>query len=150
MAIWQYTFQVLPIEKEEVIIEKQNLNEKIILPDYDFIWEKRPSKRNRFDEIGSVLLKNKSWSSEIDLYGNLESNCFEVYFDVDNFVTSVSFRIDFRSNYENILKKIIKFLSYNNLNILDEQLNYVPLDYEYIKSTINNSSQVKKYYELSK
>lgn len=106
-------------------------------------------KRSDFNEINLTLKKSNSWSNDIDLYGKVESNCFEVISDDEDNVVSVSFRIDFRSRYESILRFIIEFCSLNGLIILDEDITIIPLNFELIKSKIENSRQIKIYNELS-
>lgn len=149
MAIWQYTFQVLPKESVNALPEYFLFNHTNEGFDDELYWKKYPLKISFFDTINSILQKTESWSSDIDLYGNLESNCFEVLSDNDGNTLSVSFRIDFTSNYESILSHIIEFCGLNGLIILDENLNILPWNYEQVESVISNSSRVKKYNELS-
>lgn len=143
MAIWQYTFHVLHQDNNNA------LNRSKELFDDELFWKQHPFKRTFFEKIDSILKKNKSWSDAIDLYGNLESNCFEIIFDPssDN-VLSVSFRIDFRSDYKNILTNIIKFCSENKLIVLDENLHNIDLKYERINNIIQVSAAHKKYCDL--
>jgi hypothetical protein len=86
---------------------------------------------------------------EIDLYGNQESNFFQVIFE-NNIVLSVSFRIDYTSNYEPILNQIVEYCLHRGLIILDEDLNLVPFNLETFAGIIYNSPQVKMYKKLSK
>ncbi len=149
MALWQYTFYVLPKESVEVLS-----------PDYHFkkdedgfddapYWKLNPVHKDFFYSLNKILPTNKSWSNEIDLYGNQESNCFEILFKNKNTV-SVSFRIDFTSKYESVLAKIIEYCLQRGLIIIDEDLMIVPLNIETIKAIIENSPQIKKYNKLSK
>lgn len=43
----------------------------------------------------------------MDLYVSKNSNRLEVLFDANNIIESVTFRIDFRSEYEAVLRGII-------------------------------------------
>jgi hypothetical protein len=150
MAVWQYTFQVLPRESVNTFAEDFFFNRKDEVFDDEPYWKKYPLKKNFFSKIDSILKKAKSWSNDINLYGNQESNCFEVLSDSEDYVLSVSFRIDFTSNYESVLSYIIEFCSLKGLIILDEELNVVSLNYEQVQSVIRNSPQLKWYNELSK
>lgn len=148
MAIWQYTFQVLPKESINTLTNDSFFNSADEGFDDELLWKQYPLKKGFFNKINSILKKTKSWSSDIDLYGNQESNCFEVLSDSEGNAISVSFRIDFTSNYEFILSHVIEFCGLNGLLILDEGLNIVPWNYEQVKNIIKNSPQVKKYNEL--
>lgn len=149
MALWQYTFQVLPKESIEVLSPDHYLKKGVSGFDDEPYWKLNPVNKIAFYSIQEILPKTKSWSNEIELYGNQDSNCFEVLFDNKGEVLSASFRIDFRSSYEKILSQIIEFCLLNGLVILDEGLNIVPLNHEQVQSVVRNSPQVKRYKGLS-
>lgn len=149
MALWQYTFQVLPKESIEVLSPYHYLKKGESGFDDEPYWKLNPVNKIVFHSIQEILPKNKSWSNEIELYGNLESNCFEVLFDNKGEVLSASFRIDFRSSYEKILSQIIEFCILNGLVILNEDLSVVPLNAEQVQNIIEDSPQVRRYNELS-
>lgn len=146
MALWQYTFHVLPGESV-ALSPLLNFKEDQDGFDDEPFWRYSRLERSFFYKIDNILPKRKSWSSEIDLYGNPESNCFEVLFE-ENYVSSVSFRIDFTNNYEKVLIDLIEFCILHSLIILNEELEVAPLNFELIKKIIENSSQVKKYNKL--
>jgi hypothetical protein len=81
------------------------------------------------------------------MYGSEESNRFEVLCENNN-VVSVSFRIDFTTEYEIVLRQILEFCILKGLAILDESLRVVPLSFEAAKSVVDNSVQIKKYNKL--
>ncbi len=149
MALWQYTFHVLPKESVDALSPGFHLKKDEDGFDDRPYWKYNSFSRDFFHGMNNILIRNKSWSNQIDLYGNQESNCFEVFFENDN-VISVSFRIDLTSDYESILLEIIEYCLHMGLMIIDESLNIVPLNMETVKTIIRNSSQVKKYNELSK
>jgi hypothetical protein len=150
MAIWQYTFHVLPKESVETLSSEYHFIKGEDGFDDEPFWKLNPVNRGFFQPMLKILPKNKSWSNEIDLYGNQESNCLEVIFQEGGNIISVSFRIDFRGNYEMILSNIVEFCLRNGLVILDESLSIVPLNCEQVKSIINFSPQMKKYIVLTK
>jgi hypothetical protein len=63
-------------------------------------------------------------------------------------IVSVNFRIDFTTDYENILNALIKFLMFKDFAVLDENLNVLTLDFEVMKDVITNSPQRRKYRTL--
>jgi len=148
MALWQYTFFVLPgnaIREKGLDFVFANNHEEF--DDSEF-WIERHEKPSLFDQIAGILPKTNSWSKNINLYGSQESNCLEVMFEND-IIVSVSFRIDFRTNYEDVFRAIIEFFINNDLIILDENLSKCPLNFEVINAMIESSPQVKKYKRLS-
>lgn len=149
MALWQYTFQILTKESYEALYKNFVFTFEDLGFDSEPFWQYHLIDRAYFSSIESFLKKNQSWSRKIDLYGNQEGNCFEVSFNDDDYVLSVDFRIDFRYNYESVLKHIIEFCILKGLIFLDENLNYVPLNFETTKKVISNAPQVKKYNILS-
>lgn len=146
MAIWQYTFQLIP----SGIIEKKIELDDDGLYETGFFWKIKEKRIEVFNEIGDILPKSLSWTDNLIIYGDLESNCLEVYKDTNynDYVDSASFRIDFRSNYIEILSRIISLSELNRLSILDEALNIVPLKLEIIIDIIDNSPQKRKYLML--
>ncbi|WP_312323315.1 hypothetical protein [Soonwooa sp.] len=147
MAIWQYTFYIIEgrslrdLSPNEIFVEDNLFNEEPY-------WIYSHKKRNLFFEIESILRKNVSWSDSIDLYGKEDSNCLEVFFDHENYITSASIRIDFIHSYESVLKQFIEFCISKDLIMIDEDLNVVLLNYEYIDNIIKRSNQRKVYYNL--
>lgn len=142
MAIWQYTFHILPKESTK----QYNIKEGI---ENDLFWKITPIQKTHFNEVDLILPLNKSWSDEIDLYGSVESNCLEVLFNkTDNTIVSVSFRINFSSSYEAILNSLIQFFILKGLIIVNEEFDLTPINYEVIKTTIEISPQFIKYNKL--
>jgi hypothetical protein len=123
MAIWQYNFTVIPkstFARGDVSL-KDYLDEDGFLDD-ESCWLIEPIKTDFFDEIGQILPKKTSWSTDIILFGNQESNRFEVYKNENDIVISVSFRVDYTSEYEGILKAIISFVEMHVLAIVDKKM----------------------------
>jgi hypothetical protein len=151
MAIWQYTFHLLPAISVEALGKDLIVRrDEDGLYDDEPFWKYNPTNKSLFLEIGKMLSKNKSWSKYIDQYGNLESNYFEILFEDNDFVSSASFRIDYTTEYDTILNMIIEFCILNGMKIFDEKWDIVPNNLESIKSVIENSSQLKTYKRLSR
>ncbi|MEM7183721.1 MAG: hypothetical protein AAF518_22625 [Spirochaetota bacterium] len=147
MAIWQYTFYIIP---------KESLISGIFIPQYDedglfeddIYWEKVRADTSIFDSVEKIAPKNKSWSENILLFGDEDSNCFEIYHK-SNYVESVTFRVDFFSDYELFLGHILDFIRFNDLILLNEQNQITEPDYLSIKNLMENSHQAKLYHKLS-
>ena len=146
MAIWQYTFYILPKVGIDILAPNRQFKNEGGFDD-EYFWKLNPINRVFFEAINMILPKNKSWSDKIDLYGNQESNCLEILIENED-VISASFRIDFTSDYEPILNGILEFLIHNGLIIIDESLEEVLLNFETVKEVIHNSPQFKRYKEL--
>ncbi|KQR67243.1 hypothetical protein [Pedobacter sp. Leaf176] len=148
MALWHYSFIVIPKEETNMFVwEDKFKNSEYGFDDAPF-WDFKLYDKSVFYELSKILPREDSWHSNIELYGNENSNNIEVYVDFKR-IKSVSLRIDFRSNYSFILIEIIEFFILNGFTMLDENLELVILNFEIIKSIIDNSSQFKKYNELS-
>ncbi|MBP6238071.1 MAG: hypothetical protein KA536_18105 [Saprospiraceae bacterium] len=145
MALWQYTFQILPKKSFSVLKRDKQLFDENNLFDDEQYWKYEPINKNYFEGVGQLLMKGKSWSKEINLFGSEKSNCLEILFDVQTGnIKSVSLRIDFTSEFELVLRGIIDFCIYKELIILDEELQMAPLNFESISYIINNSHQFKR------
>ncbi len=142
MALWQVGFFILPKLNLELINLLKSTDEESF--DNSFYWDEKKVSPLFFRKIETFLPQTESWSEELNIYGNENSNRIEVYFSND-IVESVSFRIDFTSNYKEILKQIIEFCITNDFIILNEMLNVVDLNFESINKDILNETRVKKY-----
>lgn len=149
MGLWQYTFQILSKDSCDNLYKVYNSAFNDMGFDSEPFWQYTLTEKSYFNEMDNILQRRKSWSKNIDLYGDQESNCFEVLYNEVGIIQSVSFRIDFRTNFESILNKIINFCMDKSLVILDENLNKVPLYLLHFEEIIYKSSQVKKYNILA-
>lgn len=131
MALWQITFYII-----DACANNVNLNQNADFDDSCF-WENNNRDIKLFKPIGLFLEENKSWSSHIKQYGNLKSNCLEVYFDDMDKILSVSFRIDFLSDYDLILEKVLIFCLNNNLAIVTLKGDVFPLQLDFFKLYIS-------------
>jgi hypothetical protein len=115
MALWQYTFHIIPTKSSLNFL--QNLNSDFEENGFDSIpfWADKGYTRDDFKFIGKILAPSTSWSKQIDLYGDQESNCLEVFFS-EAAIESVSLRIDFRTRYKFILDDLLD--SFFNKRIL--------------------------------
>lgn len=149
MALWQYTFQILPKKSFNALKEGMILFDEDGLFDDEPYWKYEPINKNYFEDVTQFLSKGKSWSKKIDLFGSEESNCIEVLFDAHtNNIESASLRIDFTSDFESLLRGIVDFCIYKELILLDEEMQIVPLNFESIIHIINSSIQLKMYKKL--
>ena len=143
MALWQYTFTIIP----QQYILKDISNEEF---EDQLFWEYANIHKGDFMQVNSFLPKTKSWSEYLDIYGNIDSNCLEVFFDRKNRVTSVSLRIDFRSDYNKILYQLLSILGQKDYTLLDEKLQPVSLiNNKCLEVIIKQSTQYEKYNKLA-
>lgn len=146
MALWQVDFFVLP--KDSLINGESFKRFSENTFDDAFFWAGRKVHSSFFEEIANFLPRTKSWGDYLLLFGQENSNRFELVVEGD-IVESVSFRIDFTSNYLPILTKIIDFCFKNELIILNESLKVMELNTSHFEEFITNSDQYKKYIELT-
>ena len=146
MALWQYSLFVIP-KFNDTIDNLSDFKDEDGLLDDEGLWQKSNVSTSFFNNINKILPLGKSWSENLIVYGDLETNCFEIYHKND-LVASASFRIDFTSDYEYILYSILDFVQLNDLQILDEELNIIKTNTVSIKNLIENSRQYKLYHKL--
>jgi hypothetical protein len=150
MAKWQCVFYL--VEKKS--FEDLSAGKQFIEGEYfneEPYWIYSHKSKNLFLKIDRILQQNRSWCNEINLYGIEDSNCLEVVFDNTDYITSVSFRIDFRNSYEIILKKLIAFCILKELVIIDgETITDLGFNYELIDIYIRSSKQWNTYYNHMK
>ncbi len=147
MAIWQYRFTVIPKHSALNDSFKPQYDDEGLFED-DFYWSQVPTSASFFHGVEEVIPKTKSWSDDLLLFGNEESNCFEVYKENEN-VKSVSLRVSFATDYEAFLRAILEFIHSNGLVLLDEESNVLDGNYLSIRKTIESSQQFDKYIRLS-
>lgn len=138
MSLNQIGFFVLPKD----CLDKTSKNNNFELDengyfDDELIWNKHKIHYSLFNEITEILPLNISWSKNIVLFGDENSNRLEVLFDKNEIILSVSFRLDFASNYEIILIKLLNFFKSNDLIVIDEKLNLTELKYSIFEEIIS-------------
>jgi hypothetical protein len=141
MSLNQVNFFVLPEYYLDNIIAHvdSELDGEVFFND-ELIWNKHKRHYSMFNSVNDILPLNTSWSKNIILFGDETSNRLEVLFDENGIILSVSFRIDFTSNYEIILIRLLDFFKSNNLVVIDEKLNLVELKLIFFEEIIRNSN----------
>jgi len=114
----------------------------------DIFWKNSVTNIALFKPLEVVLSKAVSWSPKVTILGNVNSNTIDIGFE-NNIVDSVSFRIDFTSNYELALRTIIDFCILNGFMIINNDLQKMPLNFEAFKQEIEKSQQIQTYRRLS-
>jgi len=147
MAIWQYRFTLIPKNSISNVSFNPQFDEDGLFRD-DVYWLGFPTSFDFFHDVEKIIPKTKSWSNDLLLFGSEESNCLEVYRE-NGYVTSVSLRVDFTSDYEVFLRMIIEFIFLKGLILLDEGNNVLEINYLTIKETIEKSVQFQMFRKLN-
>ena len=143
MAIWQCDFYILPSNSDEAVLNLEIFDDSIF-------WHKVSVNKEIFNSVASVLPQVKSWSDSLDIYGNLEDSCMQISFDNNGLVDGALLRINFTSEYKDILKFIISFCIKNDFEILTSDLSKLPLLYSKIDQYIAGSKRKEKFMKLQK
>lgn len=114
MAIWQFSFHVVPRSKG---LEYYNLNKKVQNPDEVISWQGYLIDENSVKKLSEELGCNKSWSEDVKLLGSVEQSCVELFYEGE-FLYEVSVRLDLRCITSDLLQTIIDFIKSNNAMIL--------------------------------
>jgi len=123
MAVWQYHIFIVPEEeiksffKDAMSITNDDLNE------IDW-WKYSQLDLDKFKIFEKLLMRKKSWSKDIILFGEEDSDCVEILMD-NKKIVEVSARIDLRHNYKNILNNLCDFAQSNNCIFLNDSLNII-------------------------
>lgn len=105
MAIWQFTFAIIPSEKD------------IKCDDDIRSWNGYSLKDSSIKKISKVLKPCKSWTNDIKAFGHNEETCIELFYE-DNIMEDISIRLDLRNLTTEILESIVNFIDSNNALIL--------------------------------
>lgn len=145
MAIWQYSFMIVP--KEE--LDAMGCSDSITKEKYFafHFWQSEYKVCDYEVLLNEILLKGKSWSSEITLFGKEDSDNIEIVSE-DGIVIEMCFRFDFNRKDIAVLDKVIEFCIYNGLALIAEDFSIVSLNLEVIMSTIMDSDQYVRFLEL--
>ena len=148
MALWQYSFFILPKPILQTQFVFKHEEEGFGVFDDEPYWLNAKVPCNIFLDIESFLPKGETWSEKLTVYGNIDSNCLEVFCQ-NGVVSSASLRIDFTTNYEPLLRTLIEYFISQGFILLDEELHPVALNYESAKHIIESSTQVSTYKRRS-
>jgi len=145
MAIWQYTFEVVPMEcvsgmESSTFVDMDQYNSS------DF-WKDRNCKTIWFEPLTQTLSLVSSWSKNLMVYGDEESTCIKLIVEGSE-VAEVIVRIDYREEYSEFISTLIDFCVLNSLALLDEEYHVVPLNTVAIKALIENSPQYNKLKQM--
>src|SRR5438045_7952641 len=119
MALWQYSFFVLPKTALQSELSYKLIEEGIRLFDDDTYWLNSNLPCDNFSEVETILPKGKSWSPNLTIYGDNDSSCLQVLCE-NSTVISVTLRIDFTTNYELVLRTLIEYFICHGLILLDQ------------------------------
>lgn len=95
MAVWQFQCNIIP--------KRENIGR--LSRDEMITWKDIPQPVINID----FLQRERSWSTDIILYGNVDGTCIEFFFD-KNKLEEICCRLDLRTLTKEKLIKIVKFV----------------------------------------
>jgi len=111
MAIWQFSFIILPQEK--VMKYSNNRIENATFSDFQEIsWEGHGLSKSSLEKVSNVLKETQSWSDDIKQFGSLDGTCIQLFYD-ENILDGISIRIDLRTVTAELLKEVVSFIKEN-------------------------------------
>ena len=148
MSVYQNTYFIIPRKGNFNLFEGLNLNsfmeEEGIFED-DLFWENLNYKYEEYENyLTNAFEIGESWSKKIKIFGDNDINCLKVFIE-ENLILSMSFRINFETDYSNFLEEVIEFCKRNDYLVVDNELNTLDLDFEIINKNILNSKAYKKF-----
>ncbi|KAA2216560.1 hypothetical protein [Maribacter flavus] len=147
MSVYQNEYFIVPKKGEHLLFEGLNL--KSFLEDdffeEDLFWIGQNIELVR---LKPYLLENfgedESWSDSLKIYGENEGNCIKIITE-ENAIVSITFRINFTTDYGKFITEILEFCKENGFMIVDNELYVLPLDYQAICNNILNSNAFENY-----
>jgi hypothetical protein len=124
MAIWQYKLYFLPEEEVRSYFPNDGALSENAFNEVQW-WKYRQLYTSNFTYVTPELPLRKSWSDDIILFGELDSNCFEVLTE-SGIVVEASARIDLRADYRDMITLVCQFGQDNNLLLLDYRWDILP------------------------
>lgn len=149
MALWQYTFRIVPLTRAKMIAPDGIVPMEEGVIDDSVCWEGLDFERARFEKVALTLPLGTSWSRELTVYGELDQTCILVFHDVGGKTESMSLRVDFRSSYKPILNRIFAVLRECALVLIDQNGKLMDPVVELAEAAIESAPQISVYEMLS-
>lgn len=115
MAIWQYSLEMFPklmVEKKYGFvpdsIELESLSEASL-------WRNTTISDLSCDPIKHTLAPKKGWHEDLALFGDIESDCIEIWCDSNRVICEMSCRVDARNSDVTVVLSIFDFCSSNEI-----------------------------------
>ena len=148
MSIYQNTYFIIPREGNYSLFEGINLKsflEDEYMFEDDLFWENlKYNYENYKKQFSDIFEIGESWSENIKNFGDNELNCLSVIVE-DRLIVSISFRINFKTDYSSFIERLIEFCINNDFLIVDNDLNILDLDSKSIEDNILGSNAYKRY-----
>ncbi|WP_298760644.1 hypothetical protein [uncultured Psychroserpens sp.] len=151
MSIFQNTYFIVPRNGNYDLFEDLNLKsflEEEGLFDDDLFWEGLNYKYEKYkDYLMNIFEVGDSWSKKVKIFGNNDTNCLKLFVE-EGFILSVSFRVNFKTDYAEFLRQVIEFCKINDYLVVDNKLDVLSLDFETINYNIINSTAFKRFNDF--
>ena len=136
MAIWQVPIKLIP-RKNFINSSEYDAKENF------FAWEDKKKIEKSLMNIAAILKTKKSWSKNIILYGDEESNCVELFYNRRK-LEEVSIRLDLRDIPKKLLGLIIEIAKKNDALIwIQEEETAIEPEWALFTEKIRKSSAAK-------
>jgi len=150
MSVYQNEYFIVPREGNYTLFEGLNLKsflEDDLFED-DLFWDGINVNLKKINTyLSGNFPEDNSWSERLKIYGNNDTNSINLL-SKDNMIESMSFRVNFTTDYTIFLDKLIELCKLNDLLIVDNDLNVLSLDYQMIMDNIVNSKAFERYKQF--
>lgn len=132
MAIWQFEFLIIPKDRDKIKFKE----------DDEFIsWIGVNISSSAISYLSHALTCEKSWSNDIQQYGNRDSTCIEIFFK-EKEIEEIRCRFDLRDLTKSVLVKVLDFITMINGEIFYNGNSY-KADLETAVSLMKSSDAAK-------
>ena len=141
MALWQYSFQLLPRSTE--ITEGDTFLNREITANLDF-WHNIQTSPLDIAEIQTILPVGKSWNDDLLIFGDSEKSCISFFIE-KGFILEAELRVDLRSDFPMFLQRMRDIEFMQKVFLLDESGYVLTINSSLIVSRIFRSEHYNKF-----
>ncbi|MBD2768834.1 hypothetical protein IC235_13140 [Hymenobacter sp. BT664] len=144
MAIWQYSFVIVPdtiSNREFLCVSKWQA-----IVNYNF-WYMYKYEINKFNEIEKILPKGESWHDEVIIFGDVTSNCITLV-EEEKVIAEMSIRLDLRTDYPNLLNKLSTLACLSNVLLVAEDGFIAEINSDTIAAHVSANNHLDKFNDI--
>jgi len=139
MAIWQYQCEIVP----ENVLGSLSYASRELMDNANWSFNELQLNDKLKSELSSILPPTEPWHKELYIWGNLNSNCIEVWLE-DGYVSSISCRFDTHAPSMDFVKAVCQLAKQLQCKIIYQRyLDVLSADYTVVFNAIVNSVNKK-------
>lgn len=138
MAIWQCDFHLVL----DSWLKETGREESTVLPEAameeGLWWQTDSLSPNYSEQLAQFAPRTKSWSADIDIYGEEEGNCLKVSHDEER-VVSVWVRIDLRQLEPSFIDGVLSFVRSQQCHLINIEGRLIAPELDSLRTVLKDS-----------